>query len=164
MISQENHYYAFGLNAKEIEKEGSNRFQFMGVEKESSFGLDWIETDHRSYDGEVGRFWQVDKLSEDFDSATPYNYAFNNPILLNDPEGLAPPNFEEFLKGLFASSKNGAVYSGDEVRSAFAKTQGLKEEETVSFAQGSNNNKSGIWVDIEGTKNSGLTARGKKSS
>ncbi|TAE44524.1 MAG: hypothetical protein EAY69_11145 [Cytophagales bacterium] len=35
LISQENHYYAFGMNAKEIEKEGSNMFQYNSKEKES---------------------------------------------------------------------------------------------------------------------------------
>ncbi|TAE43152.1 MAG: hypothetical protein EAY69_11955 [Cytophagales bacterium] len=122
------------------------------MEKESSFGLDWTETDHRSYDGEVGRFWQVDKLADNFDSSTPYNYAFNNPILLNDPEGLAPPNFEEFLSGLFAASKNGDRYSGKEVRSAFAKTQGIEKDQEVTFEGG----KQGTWMDISpSTKNNG---------
>ncbi|TAH28403.1 MAG: hypothetical protein EAZ06_10170 [Cytophagales bacterium] len=90
LISQENHYYAFGMNAKEVEKEGkpNDRFQFMGVEKESSFALDWTETDHRSYDSEVGRFWQVDKLSEEAFNWTSYRYGFNNPISHTDPTGL----------------------------------------------------------------------------
>ncbi len=96
-IVQENHYYPFGMNLVGIEKEGTpnHRFQFMGKEKESSFGLNWTETDWRGYDGQVGRFWQVDKLAEQAPDWTAYRYGFNNPISHTDPSGL----FEEINLG-----------------------------------------------------------------
>jgi RHS repeat-associated protein len=89
-IVQENHYYPFGMNLVGIEKEGTpnHRFQFMSKEKESSFGLGWTETDWRGYDGQVGRFWQVDKLAEQAPDWTGYRYGFNNPISNTDPSGL----------------------------------------------------------------------------
>jgi RHS repeat-associated protein len=89
-IVQENHYYPFGMNLVGIEKEGTpnHRFQFMGKEKESSFGLNWTETDWRGYEGQLGRFWQVDKMADKYWDFTPYHYVGNNPVNMTDPSGL----------------------------------------------------------------------------
>lgn len=53
-------------------------------------GLDWYATPFRGYDPQVGRFWQIDELSEMYESFSVYNFAFNNPIYFNDPTGLDP--------------------------------------------------------------------------
>jgi RHS repeat-associated protein len=67
-----------------------NRKKFNdGTELNTDFDLNWYETDFRSYDPQIGRFHQIDELAEfDFDWS-PYVYAHNNPILINDPLGLA---------------------------------------------------------------------------
>jgi RHS repeat-associated protein len=77
-----------GIKPLDYEPEGSHRFTYMGVEKEES--TDFHETDHRSYDSQLGRMHQVDKMAEKYTGITPYNYSFNNPILFNDPSGLDP--------------------------------------------------------------------------
>ncbi|MDW7694035.1 DUF6443 domain-containing protein [Flammeovirgaceae bacterium SG7u.111] len=91
IIAQENHYYPFGMNMAGIERQGmpDHKFQYNGgVEKEENFGLNWYETEFRSYDNQLGRWHQVDPLAEAETSWTPYRYGFNNPIRLNDPTGL----------------------------------------------------------------------------
>ena len=92
LIVQENHYYPFGMELAGISKVGKpeHRFKYMGVEKEKSFGLNWMETDWRGYDAVIGRFHGVDKIAEDMYGINPYHYSFNNPIKLNDPTGLKP--------------------------------------------------------------------------
>ena len=52
-------------------------------------GLDLYATEFRSYDPQIGRFHQIDELSDLFEMFSPYAYALNNPILLNDPLGLS---------------------------------------------------------------------------
>ncbi|MEM6816865.1 MAG: RHS repeat-associated core domain-containing protein, partial [Bacteroidota bacterium] len=55
------------------------------------------ETQFRSYDPAIGRFEQIDPYASSFFELNPYQYAFNNPILFNDPSGLYPK--QEFGSG-----------------------------------------------------------------
>lgn len=59
-----------------------------GTELNTDFDLNWYETNFRSLDPQLGRFWQIDPLASSSYQLTPYNYASNNPILRNDPLGL----------------------------------------------------------------------------
>ena len=65
VITQEHHYYPFGMNMSGIERQGDLMYQFNGmVEKEEAFGLELYETPFRSYDAQLGRFWQVEPLAD----------------------------------------------------------------------------------------------------
>lgn len=48
------------------------------------------ETLFRGYDPALGRFMQPDPLADFLPGINPYQFAFNNPILLGDPTGLTP--------------------------------------------------------------------------
>jgi len=48
---------------------------------------DLYETHYRNYDPTLGRFVSVDPLAEASESLTSYQYAFNNPLMFNDPLG-----------------------------------------------------------------------------
>jgi RHS repeat-associated protein len=99
-ILEETHYYPFGLTMKGISSNAMafgnprNKYKFNdGTELAShefsdGSGLEWYETPFRSYDPQLGRFWQIDELSYLYFDLTPYAFANNNPILLNDPLGL----------------------------------------------------------------------------
>ncbi|OJJ16052.1 hypothetical protein BKI52_35370 [marine bacterium AO1-C] len=93
IIAQETHYYPFGMQMVGVGKQGMipNRYLYNGqTEREESFGLQWDETPFRRYDPQLGRFHGVDALASKYVGITPYQYAFNNPVMLNDPSGLAP--------------------------------------------------------------------------
>ncbi|HEX4876276.1 MAG TPA: RHS repeat-associated core domain-containing protein [Chitinophagaceae bacterium] len=67
-----------------------NKYKFNdGTELNTAFDINLYETNFRSLDPQLGRFWQIDPMSESFEDLTLYGYANNNPILLNDPFGLA---------------------------------------------------------------------------
>ena len=89
-----------------IEKQGSpnHKFQFMGVEKDKM--SNFYETDFRRYDPQLGRLTGIDLMAEKLASISPYQYAFNNPIILNDPTGLAPNYIHEDGK-YYKVKKNG---------------------------------------------------------
>jgi RHS repeat-associated protein len=99
-ILEETHYYPFGLTMAGISSSALNATNVPnknlfndGSElqnKEFADGSGWemYATNFRSYDPQIGRFHQVDPLAGMYPSITPYSYAFNNPILFNDPMGL----------------------------------------------------------------------------
>lgn len=52
-------------------------------------GLELYETPFRGYDPQIGRFWQLDPMADNNEDLSTYSFANNNPVLLNDPLGLA---------------------------------------------------------------------------
>jgi RHS repeat-associated protein len=98
-VLQYNEYYPFGLQTDNswTRENNSNNFLYnQGNELNTTTG--WYETAYRDYDPVLGRFMQVDPLASKYSSFSAYHYAFNNPILFNDPngaEGILPgPSWE----------------------------------------------------------------------
>jgi RHS repeat-associated protein len=68
--------------------ETENKYKYNGVERSADLdiGLDLMV--FRTYDPAIGRFNQVDPLSDIIGGISPYNFGFNNPIRYADPLGL----------------------------------------------------------------------------
>ena len=113
-IIEEDHYYAFGLKIAAISSkklgdinEGSlkNNNLYNDKELNDDADLNWYDYGFRSYDPQIGRFPQLDPLTDDYPELTPYQYGSNDPIANIDVDGLEGTS----VVGDFAYSYNAAA-------------------------------------------------------
>ncbi len=90
-----NHYYAFGMafEGAWLQNDASirdNKYQYNGKEFNDDFGLNWNDYGARWYDAAIGRWGQIDPLTDEQQPWTPYHYVYDNPIRYTDPDGRMP--------------------------------------------------------------------------
>jgi len=85
-----------GISDKALKSQyAENKYRFndgselQNKEFSDGSGLEAYDADFRMYDPQIGRFWQMDPLSDLFSDWSPYVFANDNPVSLNDPLGLA---------------------------------------------------------------------------
>jgi RHS repeat-associated protein len=94
-LVQENHYYPFGMSMKGMVQgvatpsSANKNLYNAGSELQDDYSDEpnWYSMYYRDYDPVLGRMNGVDPLADKYASYTPYNFAFNNPIMFNDPSG-----------------------------------------------------------------------------
>ncbi|MCB9293878.1 MAG: RHS repeat-associated core domain-containing protein [Lewinellaceae bacterium] len=113
-ITQEAHYYPFGMNHLGSWYETvapENKYLYNGKELNGDYEINLMDYGARWYDGAIGRWTAVDPLAEERSWVSPYNYVQNNPILRIDPDGaLDSPIFGRDGKFLGTDSKG---FEGD---------------------------------------------------
>jgi RHS repeat-associated protein len=90
-------YYPFGLAFNSYQRENSvaQDYKYNGKEEQTELGLGWLDYGARMYMPELGRWGAIDPLTEVSRRWTPYNYAWNNPLLFIDPDGMFSPYYDE---------------------------------------------------------------------
>ncbi|MES2063591.1 MAG: DUF6443 domain-containing protein [Bacteroidota bacterium] len=96
-ISQENQYYPFGMSLNGIVirtpyNTVANKNLFNGgSELQNDLGFEnSYSTMYREYDPVIARFNSIDPAADEYADWSPYNFAFDDPIGLNDPMGDDP--------------------------------------------------------------------------
>src|SRR5690606_6884359 len=105
---EENHYYPFGLKHSGYNSDQlilsrvsstlrivpipplfltSYQYKYNGKEYQDELGLNVYDYGARNYDPAIGRWMNMDSLSELYYPVSPYIYAINNPMFFVDPDG-----------------------------------------------------------------------------
>jgi RHS repeat-associated protein len=95
-----NNYYAFGLEIPGLNSKAvgfgtnpQNRDKYNGKELQSKefndgSGLEDYDFGARNYDPQIGRWFNIDPLSDVSRRWSPYCYVYNNPLIFTDPNGM----------------------------------------------------------------------------
>lgn len=100
-------YLPFGGTFNSYTSGTENLYKFNGKEKQDETG--WYDYGLRFYDPELMMWHAVDPSAERYYEWSPYNYVFNNPIRLIDPDGADP---EDVLRTATAYVGTNYEYGG----------------------------------------------------
>ena len=94
-LLEEDHYYSFGLKIASLSSHAfdggsniKNNYLYNDKELFEEADLNWYDYGFRNYDPQIGRFVELDPLTDDFSFLTPYQYASDDPITNIDLDGL----------------------------------------------------------------------------
>src|SRR5690606_9750698 len=89
-IVEENNYYPFGLKHKGYNQLPGNgyKYKFQSQERQDELDLNWDAFRFRNYDYAIGRFMNVDPLSDKYPYQSHYNFSENRVIDGRELEGL----------------------------------------------------------------------------
>ena len=86
-------FYPFGMTMPgRIYKSDDYNYGFGGHEKDDEVkgSGNHLSFGDYGYDTRLGKRWKIDPMASKMPAWTPYSFAFNNPIVYIDPEGLYP--------------------------------------------------------------------------
>jgi len=110
-------YYPFGLKHKgynNVITGRDHKYGFQEQEIQEELGLNWIQFKWRNHDPAIGRFMNIDPLTEDYRDWGPYVFSGNRVIDARELEGLEPHSVHETLEG--AATNYAEQYNGISIR------------------------------------------------
>ena len=89
-IVQEKNYYAFGLAHKgynETVNGRNHKYGYNGKEENNEESIEWLDFGARNFDATIGRWMNIDPLSEKYNNLSVFAFVSNKPIVAFDPDG-----------------------------------------------------------------------------
>lgn len=89
-MTLEGEYYPFGLTFNSYQRENSvdQRWKFQGQEHIDDLGLNWDSFKWRNHQPDIGRFFNIDPIAEDYYYNSPYAFSENKVTSHVEIEGL----------------------------------------------------------------------------
>ena len=100
-----------------------NKYLYNGKELNDDWDINLYEYGARWYDPAIGRWTSVDPLADIAPSWTPYRYAFDNPLIFIDPDGM----FEDKDAAKQYAKDNG-------IKTGFLRRNKIKEQKDGTYA------------------------------
>src|SRR5690554_3634762 len=138
-IIEENNYYPFGLKHKgynelSTENPAGHKYKFQEQERNEELGLNWDSFKWRNYDYAIGRFMNIDPLSEKYPYNSTYAFQENKMGLGRELEGLELV----LTHGTFAQREDRKIYSLEKADYKGGSTWERLFSQRVSLATGWN--------------------------
>jgi RHS repeat-associated protein len=158
-ILQQTDYYPFGLEIdrnvpvqSQAARNAVNWRNFLG--KETQVGTGYIDMSRRFFDPTIGRFMQVDPVTEGQENQSTYQYGWNNPILRSDPNGDYPDGGDDpfliarLVTTAFFDTKHAIINTaarafGSDIRAGYKVEDGQQVFETQISRQAVDNSLGG---------------------
>jgi RHS repeat-associated protein len=140
-ILEETHYNSWGMTLAGISSKSAggltNKYQYNGKELQSAefndgSGLEEYDYGARHYNAQIGRWMNIDPLADKFSYQSPYVAMDNNPILKNDPTGMAANPIYDQETGDFLGTDDKGIKGGAIVMDKSKFTQGMKHSDAVN--------------------------------
>ncbi len=118
-LLEETHYYPFGLIQRGITLQAAGALAnkdktFQGQKFDDDLGLNYYSFKYRNHDPQIGRFIQIDPLSDKYSNNSNYAFAENKVTLGIDLEGLELLPFNTAWFRIFAQSSTNPHYNQKE--------------------------------------------------
>ncbi|GEM_PF-4930158 len=115
-------YYPFGLTYNSYKRSTAleNKFKFQGQEHIDDLGLNWVSFKWRNHQPDIGRFFNVDPLAEDYYYNSPYAFSENHVTTHIELEGLEKVRFQAamftpFEKGRTIVTQQRGIYQDNNI-------------------------------------------------
>lgn len=126
-VVQVDDYYPFGLTFNSYSVAPENKYKFQGQEHQDETG--WDSFKWRNHQPDIGRFFNVDPLAEDYYYNSPYAFSENKVIAHIELEGLEST---PFMTGHVASGKNKAREQRVAKNGTQQEKQDLRRDQTIA--------------------------------
>lgn len=126
-VLEETHYYPYGLTMHGISSKAAgiveNKKKYNGIELENDLEIQTYDAFFRELDPQIARWWQIDPVTDGYESISPYASMYDNPITYSDPLG----NEGEACCGGFFTGIVEGVKDGFNDTKSFVKSLGTAE-------------------------------------
>ncbi|WP_346320974.1 DUF6443 domain-containing protein [Chitinophaga sp. YIM B06452] len=118
-VLEETHYYPFGLAMSGISSKAPNRLEnknakFQGQPLDDEFDLNWYGFKYRNHDPQIGRFIEIDPLSNKYVHNSTYAFSENHVTVHVELEGLEKFSIQNLKDQLWRSTGISKSYTPKE--------------------------------------------------